>query len=138
MKDTLAFQIAYLYKDFLAFVNKELKDRDISRGQVPFILYIGKHEGCTPSQLTKDMKMDWGHSQRSITRLVDQELIIKQSEGENKRNYHLSLTEKGKDIFELCHQMFKDWDALCFASMSEQSKSLILKQLKELIQTLEA
>ena len=137
MRDTFAFQIVYLYKNFLSFVNQELKNRDVSRGQIPFIIYVGKHEGCAPCQLTKELKMDWGHSQRSITRLVEQNLMIKQSDSENKRNYHLYLTESGKDIFKLCHQMFNDWDALCFSKTSKETKVQMIAQLNALIKELE-
>ena len=137
LKDTFALQILYLYKDFIAYVNEELKAYQINRGQIPFILYIGKHESCTPSEVTKNLKMDWGHSQRSINKLVEQNLIVKIYEKENGRRYHLYLTERGKEFFQLCHDLFHNWDLECLSSMSENDQQKLVSCLKKLTNSIE-
>ena len=135
MKDTLAFNLVYLYKDFLNYVNKELKKQQLSHGQLPFILYIGKHDGTTPSQLKEALHMDWGHAQRSITKLVDQGFVTKYYEADNKRNAHLSLTSKGYDVFTFAHQLFQDWDHECLQSMNPEEHQQLLQLLKKLTLT---
>ena len=137
MKDTLAFHILYLYKNFLDYVNENLKAHDFCRGQMPFILYVGKHEDCTPSDVTRSLKMDWGHSQRSITKLVEQNLIEKVYGKENGRRYHLRLTEKGQEIFQLCHDLFHDWDAECLSFLPEEEREQLTAELHQLTDKLE-
>ena len=69
---------------------------------------MGKHPGCTPSELTKALHVDWGHSQRSVARLVEDGFMTKERAG---RTHRLNLTAKGQQAFEISHQVFFDWDA---------------------------
>ena len=110
MNRTLSFYTTVLYKNFLAFTTGELHKLGLSYGQMPFIVYVGKHPGCTSSRLKEQMHLDWGHTQRCITRLVDGGFLSKeQSEGDG-RTYHLNLTESGEHAFRVCHQVFQVWD----------------------------
>ena len=136
MNETLIYQIIYLYKNFLVYVNKELKDYQISMGQLPFLLYIGKYKTCTPASLTKDLKMDWGHSQRSITKLVDQGLVIKTYDSVQKRQAHLALSEKGQDIFEFCHKLFQKWDHDNLSFLGEPEKQMAIDVLQQVVKNL--
>ena len=60
MKETLAFHIAALYRQFLAYTTEELKKAGLSFGQMPLIIYTGKHPGCTQADMTKMLRLDWG------------------------------------------------------------------------------
>jgi DNA-binding MarR family transcriptional regulator len=74
-----------------------------------FIIYVGKHPECTPSELTSALKLDWGHSQRSVAKLAEDGFLIK--EKKSGRSYRLTLTPLGKQAFDVCHQVLFDWDA---------------------------
>ena len=60
MKETLAFHIAALYRQFLAYTTEELKKAGLNFGQMPLIIYTGKHPGCTQADMTKMLRLDWG------------------------------------------------------------------------------
>ncbi len=111
MKRNMAFLMAALYRDFLAYSTGELKKLGLSYGQLPFVLYVGKHPGCTPAELTSKMRMDWGYSQRSITKLVEGGFLAKERSEAEDRNYHLSLTQAGESAFAACHEIADSWDA---------------------------
>lgn len=132
MENTIAFQIVYLYKNFLNYVSGQLKKKGLNYGQVPFILYIGKFEHCTPSMLKKNLKLDWGYSQRSISKLIEQGFVQKLCDSENSKKYTLCLSSSGKEIFELCHQMFSNWDQMYFDCFSESEKQNLLEDFKEI------
>ena len=59
MKDTFAFQVLVLYREFLAYTKKELKALGLSFGQMPLIVYAGKHPGCMQADLTRALQLDW-------------------------------------------------------------------------------
>lgn len=104
------FYMMVIYKEFLYYTEKVLKEMGLNFGQIPFILYIGKNENCTPSDVKNNLKMDWGHVQRSLSKLENEGFVNKYKENDNKRNYSLKLTKSGKTAFEKCHDVFYSWD----------------------------
>lgn len=90
---TLSYYITMLYRSFAGFTGDKLQEVGLNFGLLFFIVYIGKRPNCTPSELTKELSLDWGHSQRCINRLVDDGLITKEKNG---RHYMLNLTERGQ------------------------------------------
>ena len=130
MKDTLAFQIIVLYREFVAYTTTELKKLGLNFGQIPLVVYIGKHPGCTQADLTKALNLDWGYSQRSISKLADAEFIIKEHDEKKSCNF-LNLIEKGKQAFALCHEVFDSWDEIKLKDFSEDNKKALISSLKK-------
>ena len=127
MFQTLAYYSSVLHKDFISYTSNKLQTLGINYGSLFFLIYVGKHPGCTPAQLTKALQVDWGHSQRSITKMVNDGFMTKDKSG---RIYHLDLTKKGQQAFEISHQVFFDWDKESLSSLTDAE----CKQLFELLQ----
>ena len=68
---TLSYYTTELYKEFAAYTTEKLHELGLNFGQMYFIIYVGKHPECTPSELTSALKLDWGHSQRSVAKLAE-------------------------------------------------------------------
>ena len=100
---TLSYYITMLYRSFADFTGDKLQEVGLISGFC-FLLYISeKKPNCTPSELTKALSLDWGHSQRCINRLTDDGFITKEKSG---RHYLLNLTERGQEAFEAAHRIF--------------------------------
>ena len=74
MFQTLAFYATVFHRDFAAYTTARLQKLGLSFGLLFPLIYVGKHPGCSQAQLTSALGLDWGYSQRSITRLVDEGL----------------------------------------------------------------
>ena len=90
---------------------------------------MGKHPGTTPSDLTEALHLDWGHSQRCITKLVENGFLTKEKAG---RRYQLDLTEKGREAFAISHQVFFDWDEKRLAVLTEEERQTLFALLRKL------
>ena len=132
MKKTLAYYSTVLYKEFLSYTQKELYKINLNYGALPFVLYIGKHPQCSPSELTAALRADWGHSQRSITKLEKEGFILRERSREGSRNYHLSLTEKGEQAFGISHQVFQVWDEKKLDVLEPEEKEELFRILSKL------
>ena len=128
MKNTLAFQIAALYRSFLGYTTNELKELGLNFGQMPVIVYVGKHPGCTQAELTRNLRLDWGYSQRSVTKLADGGFLTKEYDEASACNC-LTLTQQGERAFAVSHNVFDSWDALKLASFTEEEKETLLSLL---------
>ena len=120
---TLSYYVAMLYRSFSAFTGERLQAVGLNFGLVFFIVYIGKKPNCTPSELTKELALDWGHSQRCVNRLVEDGFITKEKSG---RHYLLNLTERGQEAFEAAHRVFFDWDSTFMTNLNAKEKEQLL------------
>ena len=123
MQHTLAYQITLLHRSFLSYTGQQLRSLGLNLGSLPFILYLGKHPGCSPSQLTAALHMDWGHSQRTLTRLEEGHFLTREKVG---RSYRLELTEAGQHAFSVSHQVFTDWDRAMLGALSPEQQGQLL------------
>ena len=92
---TVSSRILTLHRAFAAYTSQRLQELGLNFGQMYFILYVGKHPDCTPSELTKELHLDWGHSQRSLVKLVEDGFLTREKLG---RSYRLRLTSQGEQI----------------------------------------
>ena len=51
---TLSYYTTELYKEFAAYTTEKLHELGLNFGQMYFIIYVGKHPECTPSELTSE------------------------------------------------------------------------------------
>ena len=129
MFNTLAYYSSVFYRDFTAYTSEKLEKLGLHFGLLFFLIYVGKHPGATPSDLTQTLRLDWGHSQRCITKLVENGFLTKEKVG---RHYQLNLTDKGREMFEISHQVFFDWDAQHLTALSAEGRENLFALLQRL------
>ena len=129
MFETLSYYCVLLYKDFYAYTAGALQSLGLSFGSLPFLLYVGKHPLCSPAELTRALRMDWGHCQRTLTRLEESGFLTREKVG---RSYQLRLTQAGDHAFTVSHQVFSDWDRAHMQGLSQQDQ----EQLQDILHRL--
>lgn len=129
MFQTLAFYATAFHRDFAAYTTARLQKLGLSFGLLFLLIYVGKHPGCSQAQLTSALGLDWGYSQRSITRLVDEGFLTREKSG---RAYRLGLSARGEEAFALSHQVFFDWDREKLASLEPEERRQLLELLAKL------
>ena len=128
---TLAYYAARLYKQFSAYSARRLKAVGLNYGLLFFVIYVGKHPGCSPSELTEALHLDWGYSQRCIARLAEEGFLKKEKSPEDGRVSLLRLTKRGSEAFEISHQVFFNWDAEILAALLEEEQTALLALLEK-------
>lgn len=129
MFSTLAYYSLEFYKEFHEYTERRLHELGLNMGSLFFILYIGKHPGCTPSELTRSINADWGHSQRRITQLAEEGFITKEKSG---KSYRLDLTEKGREAFDVSHSVFTEWDEMKLRKITAEEREALLTILAKI------
>ena len=127
---TLSYYSSIFYKDFVNYTSQELQTLGLNYGSLFFLIYIGKNPDCTPSELTKALQVDWGHSQRSITKLEESGFLTREK---SDRSYHLNLTPQGLEAFQLSHQVFFDWDEANLQCLTDTEYKELLKLLQKVV-----
>lgn len=126
MEERTSFYITLLYKDFLAYVEKTLKKMGLDYEQLPFILYVGKHPGCTTSELRKETHLEWKHSKKSLSNLKTDGFIV-------NKGQHLFLTMLGEEAYKTMHHVCYYWDQELQNVMEPEEWNQAKKILKKLV-----
>lgn len=132
MFQTLAYYATAFHRSFTAYTTQRLQTLGLNFGSLFPVIYVGKHPGCTQAELTAALGLDWGYSQRCITKLVEEGFLTREKSG---RAYHLDLSPKGQEAFRVSHQVFFDWDRQALAALDDQEReqlfALLAKTKKE-------
>lgn len=131
MFQTLAYYATAFHRSFVNYTTAKLQTLGLNFGSLFLVIYVGKHPGCTQTQLTSDLNLDWGYSQRSVTKLVEEGFLTREKSG---RCYHLNLSDKGQQAFEVSHQVFFDWDEQVLSALSLQEQEQLFTLLAKAAQ----
>lgn len=131
MFQTLAYYATEFHRSFVNYTTAKLQTLGLNFGSLFLVIYVGKHPGCTQTQLTSDLNLDWGYSQRSVTKLVEEGFLTREKSG---RCYHLNLSDKGQQAFEVSHQVFFDWDEQVLSALSLQEREQLFTLLAKAAQ----
>ena len=131
MHETFSFYSSTFYRSFAAYTTRRLQPLGLNFGSLFLLLYVGRHPDCTQSQLTQALGLDWGHSQRCVTHLVETGFMTREKSG---RAYHLALSEKGQRAFSVSHQVFFDWDEQILAPLTQGERQQLLALLAKAAQ----
>lgn len=126
MLRTFSYACTVLYRRFTHYTSNRLHQLGLSFGTLFFLIYVGKHPGCTQSELTTDLRMDWGHSQRTVLKLVESGFLNREKDG---RAYRLTLSDKGCRAFEASHQVFFDWDEEALSNLTPEERTQLMALL---------
>ena len=129
---TVSSYVTELHKEFAAYTTQRLQKLGLSFGLMYFVIYVGKHPGCSPAELTKALRMDWGHSQRSLNKLVEEGFLTREKTGRSAR---LDLTPAGEQAFAVCRQVFFDWDAQKLDGLTAAERKQLLQLLQKAAET---
>ena len=116
---TFSYACTVLYRRFSHYTSQRLHQWGLSFGTLFLVIYVGKHPGCTQSELTAALHLDWGHSQRTVLKLVEGGFLLREKDG---RAYRLTLSEQGQRAFEASHQVFFDWDEQALANLTPEER----------------
>lgn len=130
-RQTLAYSSTILFRDFSEYTSRRLQTLGLTRGMLFLVIYVGKHPGCTQSELTEALGLDWGYGQRSILKLVEDGFLLREKRG---RAYHLDLSEQGRQAFAIGHQVFFDWDKEMLTCLDEAEQAQLLALLEKITQ----
>ena len=64
IQSTISFYVMEFYKQFAAYTTQQLQEFGLSFGMMYFVIYVGKHPGCTPAEMTKKNSEMWISSQK--------------------------------------------------------------------------
>ena len=88
--------ISFLYRYSQMYLDKELAPYHIGSGQFYILMPLYKNDGMNQESLSQSISIDKAAITRAIQKLMKEGYVIRQRNEEDRRSYHIFLTEKGK------------------------------------------
>lgn len=126
--------VSLIHRKQSAYLNKELKDVDLSYGLYPLLIKVYRLKEVSQEDLAKLLHVNESTVTRNLEKLEKKGLIIKTPE---KRKKIISVTEKGAKTAQKIMDYDEEWDEIIKRSLTKNEyddfKNLLIKICEDLI-----
>jgi DNA-binding MarR family transcriptional regulator len=85
-------------------------------------------------ELAALLKMDKGTTARAIDKLEEQGYVMRKKNVQDKRAYHLYVTQKAKDLKSVFYQKLKGWTDILVEGITQQERDLFFSVIERMMQ----
>lgn len=125
-------------KGYMTYVNHNIDEFGINTTQLHLLFEISYQSDANQENIATRCNINKGSVARSIKKLEDMGLVIRQIDENNRRQNKLSLTKDGEEILEKSIKILKDWEDSVILEDGYIEKELLQKVLKEIaVKTME-
>ena len=116
----LSAMMSTIHRHHSIYINRQLKDIDLTSGLHGVLLCIYEDEGLQKTQhdIAKRLNMNEGTIARALRKLEDKNLIQRSPNPANRRQNIISLTEKGLETAEEFNNLNEKWEKEVFKSLT--------------------
>lgn len=128
--------ISILYRYGQRFFVRQLRQRglELEVGQLPALMQIYRAPGITQEEIAQNTGMDKGTTARSVQRLCQLGLALRQVDAADRRLLHIYATEKGESCRAQLEEMIADLHSALYRGFTPQeieTAFALLERMKE-------
>ena len=129
--------ITMIARGHTIYLNHHLEDFGINASQLHLLFEISHQKNINQEKIATRCNINKGAVARSIKKLEEKELVIREIDDENRRQNKVSLTSKGEEILKESINLLNIWEDEVFSEEIIEKK-LLQQVLKEIaIKTIE-
>ena len=115
------------------YLDKVLKEYELSSGSYPYLLILDKNEGISQNKISKELGYDKAMSARIIMKLIKLEYLDRKEDEADSRAYKLYLTEKAKVIIPKVLEEIHKLVHLITRDLNEEEKAITMDSLNKVL-----
>ena len=125
--------ISMISRGHFIYLNHHLKDYGINATQLHLLFEISCQNSTNQEKISSRCNINKGAVARSIRKLEEKGLIVREIDAENRRQNKISLTPEGEDILNRSIDVFDRWESEVFDDDNGLTDRQTLKEvLKEM------
>lgn len=109
------------------------KNSPIYPGQLPILLYVANHPGCTQQEIATEVKVSCASIAQSIKRLQKSGFLRKEVDGDNLRRNKISITPAGHQAAASCIKHLNQLDERMFHGFSDEEIDVLGNYIRRLL-----
>lgn len=122
-----------IFRTTQAYLEKVLKQYELSSGSYPYLFILENHEGISQNKISLELACDKAMSARTITKLMKSGYIDRREDEDDSRAYKLYLTEKAKCIIPKIRKEIRTLVNLITMDLNEEEKIITIDSLKKIL-----
>lgn len=132
MKDYIKdFSIIHRYSH--VFMTEEMKDHQIPGRAVPYLVCIHERPGLSQEEIADELKIDKGTVARTIKIMIEEDLVRRVQNPEDKRQYMIYPTERLESLYD-ARLAARDKMAEILAQGISDDKLLVFNEVLSMMQ----
>lgn len=124
--------MSIINKHLKIFLKNKFSNIDLSSTEVMMLLTINGSYGISQEGINEYLGYDKAVITRRIKNLLESGYINRQKSIEDKRSYHLKLTDKGKQLIPLIFRNLTEWNELITEGIPNATVELVSKNLEQI------
>jgi len=139
MKDSsIGKYLSITHRAHTSLVDKKFKKQfNLSHGQVFILINIYRDEGICQHRLCEEYNLDKSGVGRILKKLENKDLIIRESDPDDKRKKLIYLTEKAKDMKAEFKELLKEIEEQMRKGLTQEEINTVRKVLKKIYKNLD-
>jgi len=125
----LWFRISRIYNQSIRESNQHLKKWNLSAAQFDVLVQVGLYEPLSQQELAEKLFVTKGNITQLLSKMEELNIIKREQEWKTK---YLSLTEKGKELFQQVVPVQEQFQSAQFSGLDSDEKKQLLQLLKKL------
>lgn len=114
------------YTYFQKEIYEKVKPLGLTMGQPKILDYLSSHDGANQKEIAMACNIEPGSLTSLLNRMEDRGIIIRKILNNNRRTYHIFLTEKGKELQLAVSKAFVELETQALAGIREEDKELFM------------
>lgn len=122
-----------IYRNTQSYLDKVLKQYDLSSGSFRYLFIMEKNEGLCQSRISELIGHDKAMSARTISRLTEVGYVVKIEDQLDSRAYKLYLTDKARLILPQIRKEIDKLIELITGELTAEEKEITLSSLVKVL-----
>lgn len=134
LQEHLVIIANYLWKQSIIELNQTLSESEVrhfNMNDYYYLTIIYQMENPNLGQLADELQLTKPAISAIVKRLTEKEFVEKKQSAEDKRIFHLKVTEKGRRIIESDYKSFKNLEKLLAETVSEEQLRVLNQVLDQ-------
>lgn len=122
-----------IFRTTQAYLEKVLKQYELSSGSYPYLFILEKNEGISQNKISLELACDKAMSARTITKLIKIGYLDRREDEKDSRAYKLYLTERAKCIIPKIREEIRTLVNLITTDLNEEEKIITIDSLQKIL-----
>lgn len=132
MKKSFHYLLMLNYSHFQKDVFEKVKSSGLSIGQPKILDYLSEHDGANQKEIAIGCNIEPGSLTSVLNRMEDKQLIERRMLNNNRRSYHIYLTENGKKLQREVVSTFNELEKIAFNNFSKDEHEIFMEMFKKI------
>lgn len=124
--------ISCIHRNFHVYISHQLEEYQLGSGQIHLLMILYNHENINQETLAEYLHIDKATVARAIKKLEKEGYVIRKKDENDRRNYHLFLTEKAKKLRPKILSILHQWTQQLLNGINQKDQDHLFKLLEKI------